>query len=56
MKAGPRQNEFEPTEGKIVKFSDVHGVDEGKGGMSYHFLRLILDGSVDRNYKTLSPS
>ena len=28
----------------------------GKGGMSYHFLRPILDGSVDRNYKTLSPS
>ncbi len=30
MKAGPRQTEFEPTEGKVVKFSDVHGVDEAK--------------------------
>ena len=30
MKAGPRQSEFEPHEGKTVKFSDVHGVDEAK--------------------------
>ncbi|KAL0946900.1 hypothetical protein HGRIS_013063 [Hohenbuehelia grisea] len=30
MKAGPRQAEFMPTEGKTVKFSDVHGVDEAK--------------------------
>lgn len=30
MKAGPRQSQFEPTEGKAVKFSDVHGVDEAK--------------------------
>ncbi|KAK2466919.1 hypothetical protein APHAL10511_001177 [Amanita phalloides] len=30
MKAGPRQSQFEPTEGKTVKFSDVHGVDEAK--------------------------
>lgn len=30
MKAGPRQAEFEPTEGKTYKFSDVHGVDEAK--------------------------
>lgn len=30
MKAGPRQAQFEPTEGKVVKFSDVHGVDEVK--------------------------
>lgn len=30
MKAGPRQSEFEPAEGKTVKFSDVHGVDEAK--------------------------
>ncbi|KDR81608.1 hypothetical protein GALMADRAFT_239667 [Galerina marginata CBS 339.88] len=30
MKAGPRQSQFEPTEGKAVLFSDVHGVDEAK--------------------------
>lgn len=30
MKAGPRQSQFEPAEGKTVKFSDVHGVDEAK--------------------------
>ncbi|KAF8746143.1 hypothetical protein AX14_000189 [Amanita brunnescens Koide BX004] len=30
MKAGPRQSEFEPHEGKTVKFNDVHGVDEAK--------------------------
>lgn len=30
MKAGPRQTQFEPAEGKVVKFSDVHGVDEAK--------------------------
>lgn len=30
LKAGPRQSEFEPTTGKTVKFSDVHGVDEAK--------------------------
>ncbi|KAG6909717.1 hypothetical protein DXG01_015919 [Tephrocybe rancida] len=30
MKAGPRQSQFEPTEGKTVKFTDVHGVDEAK--------------------------
>ncbi|KAH6918588.1 ATP-dependent peptidase [Coprinopsis sp. MPI-PUGE-AT-0042] len=30
MKAGPRQTQFEPSEGKAVKFSDVHGVDEAK--------------------------
>ncbi|TFK76445.1 ATP-dependent peptidase [Pluteus cervinus] len=30
MKAGPRQAQFEPSEGKVVKFSDVHGVDEAK--------------------------
>lgn len=31
LKAGPRTSEFEPVQGKIVKFSDVHGVDEAKG-------------------------
>ncbi|KAJ7285838.1 ATP-dependent peptidase [Mycena rebaudengoi] len=30
MKAGPAKSQFEPTEGKTVKFSDVHGVDEAK--------------------------
>lgn len=31
MKAGPQKTaEFEPVEGKVVKFSDVHGVDEAK--------------------------
>ncbi|KZT68122.1 ATP-dependent metallopeptidase Hfl [Daedalea quercina L-15889] len=30
MKAGPRQTEFEPQQGKTYKFSDVHGVDEAK--------------------------
>lgn len=42
MKAGPRQSEFEPTEGKTVKFSDVHGVDEAKDVpffvVSYHLI------------------
>lgn len=31
MKAGPGPAEFEPEEGKVVKFSDVHGVEEAKG-------------------------
>jgi ATP-dependent metalloprotease len=31
MKAGPGPAEFEPEEGKTVKFSDVHGVEEAKG-------------------------
>lgn len=30
LKAGPRAAEFEPMQGKTVKFSDVHGVDEAK--------------------------
>ena len=30
MKVGPNQSEFEPTEGNVVKFSDVQGVDEAK--------------------------
>ncbi|KAG5342745.1 hypothetical protein C0989_008694 [Termitomyces sp. Mn162] len=30
MKAGPRQSQFEAIEGKVVRFSDVHGVDEAK--------------------------
>ncbi|KAJ6630799.1 peptidase family M41-domain-containing protein [Mycena sp. CBHHK59/15] len=30
MKAGPAKSQFEPVDGKTVKFSDVHGVDEAK--------------------------
>lgn len=30
MKAGPRQTQFQASEDKTVKFSDVHGVDEAK--------------------------
>lgn len=30
MKAGPAKAQFEPAEGKTVKFSDIHGVDEAK--------------------------
>ncbi|KIK57837.1 hypothetical protein GYMLUDRAFT_46049 [Collybiopsis luxurians FD-317 M1] len=30
MKNAPQQSQFEPTPGQIVKFSDVHGVDEVK--------------------------
>jgi ATP-dependent metalloprotease len=30
MKAGPGPAEFEPEEGKVVRFSDVHGVEEAK--------------------------
>lgn len=30
LKAGKGPAEFEPEEGKVVKFSDVHGVEEAK--------------------------
>lgn len=30
LKTGPRASEFEPVQGKTVKFSDVQGVDEAK--------------------------
>ena len=30
LKAGPGPAEFEPEEGKVVKFADVHGVEEAK--------------------------
>lgn len=30
LKAGPGPAEFEPEEGKVVKFSDVHGAEEAK--------------------------
>jgi ATP-dependent metalloprotease len=36
LKAGPGPMEFEPEEGKVVKFSDVHGVEEAKS------VRLIV--------------
>lgn len=39
MKAGPRQSQFEPAEGKTVKFNDVHGVDEAKE-VYYRFIDL----------------
>ena len=38
MKAGPRQSEFEPQQGKTYKFSDVHGVDEAKSVRSLRSL------------------
>jgi len=54
MKAGPGPAEFEPEEGKVVKFSDVHGVEEAKG-VSYQTqkLRVML---MARNSKRLSCS
>ncbi|KAL7422934.1 i-AAA protease yme1 [Cryptotrichosporon argae] len=41
LKAGPGPTEFEPEEGKVVKFSDVHGVEEAKGELEeiVEFLR-----------------
>ncbi|KAF7294936.1 ATP-dependent peptidase [Mycena indigotica] len=30
MKVGPTKAQYEPTEGNLVKFGDVHGVDEAK--------------------------
>jgi ATP-dependent metalloprotease len=62
MKAGPRQAQFEPAEGKIVKFSDVHGVDEAKDVgvfMNMPACRLACTHSVlflNRSYKTWSHS
>ena len=43
MKAGPRQSQFQPSEGKAVTFADVHGVDEAKeaGGNFSCFYVLI---------------
>jgi ATP-dependent metalloprotease len=46
MKAGPRTSEFEPQQGKTVKFSDVHGVDEAKDVCNIlpcRYLVLIYD-------------
>lgn len=51
LKAGPGPAEFEPEEGKVVKFSDVHGVEEAKA------VRYILFKSLmSRNWKRLSNS
>ena len=41
LKAGPGPMEFEPEEGKVVKFSDVHGVEEAKNA-SLSLLELSL--------------
>jgi ATP-dependent Zn protease len=41
MKAGPRQTQFEPVQGKVVKFSDVHGVDEAKEVRRIHLKRYL---------------
>lgn len=44
MKNVPRQSQFEPTEGQIVKFSDVHGVDEVKDvSNTRNVLTLFVD-------------
>ena len=54
MKAGPGPAEFEPEEGKVVKFSDVHGVEEAKGVSNPIWnTRGML---MDRNSKRLSCS
>lgn len=42
LKAGPRQAEFEPVQGKTYKFSDVHGVDEAKDVRSFPDLYCFL--------------
>ncbi|ORX40819.1 peptidase family M41-domain-containing protein [Kockovaella imperatae] len=41
LKAGPGPAEFEPEEGKVVKFADVHGVEEAKAELEeiVEFLR-----------------
>jgi ATP-dependent metalloprotease len=41
MKAGPGPAEFEPEEGKVVKFSDVHGVEEAKT-VSPHVFPVVI--------------
>lgn len=44
LKTGPRASEFEPVEGKVVKFSDVQGVDEAKEELQevVEFLKVRL--------------
>lgn len=41
LKAGPGPAEFEPEEGKVVKFSDVHGVEEAKNVGYHHWSRSL---------------
>lgn len=57
LKAGPGPAEFEPEEGKVVKFSDVHGVEEAKDvrhtPRSHH---VVSVADVNRNSKRSSNS
>jgi ATP-dependent metalloprotease len=46
MKAGPRQSQFEPSEGKAVKFTEVHGVDEAKEVMPDPMASDLLNNLV----------
>jgi ATP-dependent metalloprotease len=39
LKAGPGPVEFEPEEGRVVKFSDVHGVEEAKAVSEVRFAK-----------------
>lgn len=57
MKAGPKQSQFEPSEGKAVLFSDVHGVDEAKEVKQHYMLACIpCINHLVRNSKMLSLS
>jgi ATP-dependent metalloprotease len=38
MKAVPKDTQFEITDGKVVRFSDVQGVDEAKDVSPYHII------------------
>lgn len=46
MKAGPRQSQFEPTEGTAVTFNDVHGVDEAKEVYLFFLIDFLNDGKL----------
>lgn len=60
LKAGKGPAEFEPEEGKVVKFSDVHGVEEAKNVRYVLSLEYLSLGSsyrvwlMIRNWKRLS--
>lgn len=58
MKNAPRQSQFEPTAGQIVKFSDVHGVDEVKDVGTKKLLSTLLVNNIViiRSLKILWPS